>query len=110
MNTTELMVLGSILRDTVNAKAAKLLEEQPQLLLALATLRLSGKVDLTKAEANNLVVLGLLAVDADGYFLSDVVEDAIDKMIVELESKGSSLREAVALAVDGMPTGTEAPE
>lgn len=61
----------------LEARALTVLKENPMLLMALYNIRVRGRLDVDEEAANTMVYLGLLNIDENGCYLSDVAEDAL---------------------------------
>lgn len=82
-------MLGMAFRDAMNVRALEALAEDPDLVVMLTALRLTGKANFTKAVADQMVRLGILSIDFQGYYISEIVEDAVDKYLQLLEEDGA---------------------
>lgn len=80
-----LELASNIARDVLDKRALDFLAGRPDILRALVGIRKLSKFALSPREANQLVVFGILQVDEQGYFLSEVVEDLIDLIIKKAE-------------------------
>jgi len=76
-------LMGTIL----DARALVALEQQPTLLEPLLAMRGHGRMELTKDLVVELVRLGFVTADRDGYYLTDIVEDFLDEVIRRLRLK-----------------------
>jgi predicted AAA+ superfamily ATPase len=80
-----LELASGMMRDVLDDRAIDFLVKRPDILNALVGIRQLGKFMLAPREVKQLVVLGVMQVDEQGYFLSEVVEDLIDVILREAE-------------------------
>lgn len=80
-----LELAGVLMRETLDKRAVDFLLARTDILKAIVTLRKVGKFEISTREAKQLVVLGIMQIDDQGYFLSEVVEDMIDLIIKKAE-------------------------
>ena len=76
---------SGMMRDVLDQRALDFLMERKDILRAIITLRKIGKFEISQREAQQLVTLGIMQVDGQGYFLSEVVEDLVDLVIKNAE-------------------------
>jgi len=95
-------MLGQAFHDILAKRALDVLEQEPELVTILASLRLTGKAHFPEGAVTKLASMGLLTYDpfASNYYISDVVEDAIDEYLRLLEESGVSLEEELAALRD----------
>jgi len=71
------------LRPLLDIKALDYLIDNPATMRAVIAMRMNGKLELRLGVVKHLVSIGVFSLDKDGFYLSEVVEDVIDKLLAE---------------------------
>lgn len=85
------MAAHDVAGEKFDQRAASVLAVEPEILRSLIGIREHGRVEMSLGTVRMLCVLGLLTADENGYFLPDVVEDALDDLIDRLKKEGKTL-------------------
>ena len=91
LNRQMLKLASDAMRNVLDEIAIKFLWDNLEILQAIIVLRKSGKFKVSERDAQQLVFLGIMQIDEQGYFLSEAVEDLIDEILF-LYSKSTTTR------------------